>query len=44
VCDLQPVFIQSFETRNLQQIRPLTNLPIVQLLSGATVTFNSMSA
>jgi glycerophosphoryl diester phosphodiesterase len=32
----QPVFIQSFETRNLQQIRPLTNLPIVQLLSGAT--------
>jgi glycerophosphoryl diester phosphodiesterase len=30
----QPVFIQSFETKNLQQIRPLTNLPLVQLLSG----------
>ena len=36
--NLQPVFIQSFETKNLQQIRPLTNLPLVQLLSGVNVS------
>ncbi|STQ89497.1 glycerophosphodiester phosphodiesterase [Iodobacter fluviatilis] len=29
-----PVFIQSFEVANLKEIRALTDLPIVQLLSG----------
>jgi glycerophosphoryl diester phosphodiesterase len=29
-----PVFIQSFEVSNLKEIRSLTNLPIVQLLSA----------
>ncbi|WP_293932953.1 glycerophosphodiester phosphodiesterase [Iodobacter sp.] len=30
-----PVFIQSFEVANLKEIRSLTDLPIVQLLSGS---------
>lgn len=30
-----PVFIQSFEVSNLKEIRQLTDLPIVQLLSGS---------
>uniref|UniRef100_UPI002FE312B6 glycerophosphodiester phosphodiesterase family protein n=1 Tax=Noviherbaspirillum sp. TaxID=1926288 RepID=UPI002FE312B6 len=30
-----PVFIQSFEVANLKEIRAMTGLPIVQLLSGS---------
>ena len=30
-----PVFIQSFETANLKEMRQMTDLPIVQLLSGS---------
>jgi glycerophosphoryl diester phosphodiesterase len=30
-----PVFIQSFETANLRKLRRMTNLPLVQLLSGS---------
>jgi glycerophosphoryl diester phosphodiesterase len=35
---MQPIFLQSFEQKNLQYLRPLTDLPIVQLTSGAKVS------
>lgn len=35
---LQPIFLQSFEQKNLQYLRPRTELPLVQLTSGATVS------
>ena len=43
-----PVFIQSFERKNLQQLRSLTRLPLVQLMDAAggpfgdTVTYADM--
>lgn len=32
-----PVILQSFETRNLQQLRSLTNAPLIQLIAEPTV-------
>jgi glycerophosphoryl diester phosphodiesterase len=34
---MQPIFLQSFEQNNLKQLRPLTDLPIVQLLDDINV-------
>ena len=35
---MQPIFLQSFEQKNLQYLRPRTDLPLVQLTSTATVS------
>jgi glycerophosphoryl diester phosphodiesterase len=37
LCMMQPIFLQSFEQNNLRELRPLTDLPIVQLLDEAIV-------
>ncbi len=36
-CPLQPIFLQSFETKNLASIRNDTDLPLVQLYSDVNV-------
>ena len=35
---MQPIFLQSFEQNNLRELRPLTDLPIVQLYDEADVS------
>ncbi|MGA9383087.1 MAG: glycerophosphodiester phosphodiesterase family protein, partial [Phormidium sp.] len=35
-----PIFIQSFETENLQKISQLTNLPLIQLLENSGQPFD----
>ncbi|RCG26563.1 glycerophosphodiester phosphodiesterase [Sphaerisporangium album] len=39
-----PVFIQSFETTNLRQLRPLTRLPLIQLVNGTGAPYDLVAA
>lgn len=39
-----PIFIQSFETANLKQLRTLTQIPLVQLIAAAGAPFDWVAA
>lgn len=39
-----PIFIQSFETANLQQLRGLTEIPLVQLVAASGAPFDWVTA
>jgi glycerophosphoryl diester phosphodiesterase len=39
-----PIFIQSFETANLKQLRTLTEIPLVQLVAAAGAPFDWVAA
>ena len=39
-----PIFIQSFETANLKQLRTLTQMPLVQLVAAAGAPFDWVAA
>jgi hypothetical protein len=40
---MQPIFLQSFETFNLKYLRPLTDLPLVQLTMGVNVSLQKVT-